>query len=571
MKLRISSSKTALFKDLTRFAPVWALYLIGLVLLIIPNVVHEEPIYIARTLEETIGPLGILNFLYGALCAQLLFGDLFQSRLCNALHAMPLKRSDWFFCHIAAGLSFSLMPNTVCALLLMIAMEEYWFIALFWLAAMALQFVFFFGLAVLSMLMVGNRFAMVAVYGILNFLSVLAMWFVKTVVESLLFGFYADAGPFLVFCPIVQLVTSQERGMEYLCFERVSRAWTFSGLGGGWIYLLILAGIGLLFGILALLLYRRRALEAAGDFMAVRPLAPLFNVVYTLTVAALFGAAGEQFLDEILGFFIVGFVVGYFTGQMLLRRTVKVFSGKVFLWFGIFAAVVFGCVALIITDPLGYSRWTPEPSQVAQVKISNSIDMVFSMDPIIGNKDLQWDSHVSLEDGEDIEKILRLHREVTEKKGNFPNQRVTSLRICYTLKNGKEVTRVYKRCVPPQSLAEFFSRPEVVLGIRGDADAFLEGISAVHVEGNKITGNHARELMEAVLADCEEGTMAQNAVYHDFGNEMAVVWVEFETGNGDYRQAVIYSGAKNAVSWLKKNFLLWGDENIKMEDYFRGK
>ena len=188
MKLRISSCKTVLAKNLTRFAPAWALYLIGFVMLLIPNVVYDKPITVARTLEEVIGTMGILNFLYAALCAQLLFGDLFQTRLCNALHAMPLKRGDWFFCHVVAGLSFSLVPNTVCALLIMPLLEEFWYLSALWLGAMTLQFVFFFGLAVLSMLCVGSRFAMVAVYGILNFLSMIIRWFVQTVYLPLLPG-----------------------------------------------------------------------------------------------------------------------------------------------------------------------------------------------------------------------------------------------------------------------------------------------------------------------------------------------------------------------------------------------
>ena len=40
------------------------------------------------------------------LTAQLLFGDLYHSRLCNALHAMPVTREGWFLTHSAAGLAF---------------------------------------------------------------------------------------------------------------------------------------------------------------------------------------------------------------------------------------------------------------------------------------------------------------------------------------------------------------------------------------------------------------------------------------------------------------------------------
>lgn len=562
MKLRISSCKTVLAKDLTRFAPAWALYLVGLLMLMIPNLTGYTAAAVGDTLGETIGFLGILNFLYAALCAQLLFGDLFNTRLCNALHAMPLMRGDWFLSHIVAGLSFSLVPNAVCTVLMMPMLGEFWFISLLWLGAMTLEFLFFFGLAVFSVFCVGNRFAMVTVYGILNFLSVLGLWFVKTVFEPLLFGMYVPAEPFYVFSPVVQLAREQ----EYIRFEWLSMGRMFTGLGDGWGYLLILAGIGLVLGVLALLLYRRRALEAAGDFMAVRPLAPVFGVVYTLTVAALFAAMGELFMEEIIYFFPVGFVVGYFTSQMLLKRTVKVFTRKTFLWFGIFAGVMGACVALLLFDPLGYTRWTPEPSEVVSIEISNDLD-----DYVNG---LYREKGLILDDPADIGAIVDIHREVTETRGEDTNsdRRYVSLRICYTLQNGRQVTRVYANCVPADKLAGFFSRPEYVLGITGDTEAWISETPFVDVEGNKITGEPCQELLEAILADCEAGTMAQGGGYHSYEKgDKVVTWIDFRLPDGNYQSICIYTGAENTVAWLKANFALWADENVKMEDYFRGK
>lgn len=571
MKLRISSCKTAFVKNLTRFAPAWVLYLIGLLMVLVPNLVQYDPAIIGESLGETIGALGIANFFYAALCAQLVFGDLFNTRLCNALHAMPLKRGDWFFCHIAAGLSFSLVPNTVCALVIMQFLEEFWFLALLWMAAMTLEFVFFFGLAALSVFCVGNRFAMVAVYGILNFLSLLVLWFVKTVFEPLVFGMYLPAEPFYVLSPVVQLVRQAAAGGGYICFDMLSGERVFTGLGTGWGYLLILGGIGLVFGVLALLLYRRRALESAGDFMAVRPLAPIFCVVYTLTVAALFAAMGELFMEEIIYFFPIGFLVGYFTSQMLLGRTIKVFTRKVFLWFGIFAAVMAAGVGLLILDPLGYSRWTPEPNQVASVQISNDLSVRLAVGGLYPDNLSEWEDSLQLDDPQDIAAIVDVHREVTEARGDFPNQRTVSLRICYTLQNGSQVTRVYDNCVPAEMLKGFFSRPECVLGITGDAEDFLTRISHVNVEGNPLTGETARELMKAILADCEAGTMAQDTRYHNFNKESMVVWLDFRLSDGAYRSVRVYSGAENTVDWLKANFDLWADESQIPEDYFSGK
>jgi len=555
MKLRISSCKTAFIKDLTRFAPAWALYLVGLLMTLLPALSDSAPGVAGSNLGDTIGGMGILNFLYAALCAQLLFGDLFKQRLCNALHAMPLKRGDWFFCHIAAGLCFSLVPNTVCALLLMPLLEEYWFAALFWMAAMTLEFIFFFGLAALSMLCVGNRFAMVAVYGILNFLSILVLWFVKTVFEPLLYGFYADSEMFLKLSPVVQLAMEQ----TYLCFTKVAGTWVFTGLGDGWGYLLILGGIGLVFGALALLLYRKRALESAGDFIAFRPLAPVFCVVFTLTVAAMFAAIGELMVGENMPFFVVGFLVGYFTAQMLLRRTIKVFTGRVLLWFAVFAVAMFASVGLVRLDPAGYAYWVPRPAEVASIQISTDSDGDFSRDWLL------------LEDPQDVAEITELHRDVTEKLGKYPGKNTTSMTLRYTLKNGKQITRVYGYGVPVDALVPFFSRAEYVLGFTGDLEEFLDRVPYLEIESNVITGEKARELLRAVIADCEAGNMAQGWLYHDHNEDRFITWLTFQPEDGVYRDVMVFTDAENTVAWLEENFDLWADEERKPEDYFSGK
>ena len=559
MKLRISSCKAALAKDLTRFAPAWGLYLVGFLLLMLPELMANSSASIGMTLGESIGALGVLNFVYAALCAQLLFGDLFQSRLCNALHAMPIKRSGWFFCHVAAGLSFSLVPNTICALILMPLMKEFWFVSLLWLAALTLEFMFFFGLGVLSMLCTGNRFAMVAVYGILNFLSILVLWFVKTIFEPLLYGFYVTTEPFFWLCPVVQLVRGQTVGLEYIFINKIGGTWMFTGLGEGWIYLLVLAGAGTVFGVLALLLYRKRALESAGDFIAFRPLAPVFCVVYTLTVAALFAMWGELFFGKNYLFFPVGFLVGYFTGQMLLRRTVKVFTGRVFLWFAVFAVAVFASVGLVRVDPAGYTYWVPRPAEVESVKIANSKDAEYYYN---------W---LELTEPEDIAAITELHRDVTEKLGKYPNGNTTCMSLTYTLKNGRKVTRAYEYGVPVEPLMVFFSRPACVLGLTGDTEAFLDSVPFVEIESKAVTGEKARELLLAMIADCEAGAMAQDWTYHDFKNDRLITWVAFQPKGGDYRDVMVFTNAENTVRWLKENFDLWADEEREPEDYFSGK
>lgn len=537
MKLRISSCKTAFRKDLTRFAPVWGLYGVWLLLSRYLGLLGDEPVMAADYLGRSLGGFATLNMVYAALCAQMLFGDLFRQRLCNALHALPLKRSDWFFCHVSAGLSFSLVPNTLCALLMMPMLGRYWFVSLLWLAAVTLEYLFFFGLACLSMHLAGNRFAMVAVYSILNFLSILLLWIVERLIMNRLLGSYVSSEWFFRFCPVIQLNAQQ----ELIRFEWVLNTKVFAGLGAGWGYLLILGGVGVLLGGIALMLYRRRALETAGDFLSFTGVAPVFSVLYTLSVTALFG--------------VVGFVTGYFTSQMLLRRTVKIFKRKVFLWFGIFAAVIIAAIVLVILDPAGYKTRVPAPNQVVSVEIS------------MNAPDVYWDEkRLKLEEPADVAALVKLHQQVVEKNGAFDSQTVTSLYLRYTLQDGKELTRFYYQ-VPARELEKYFSRAEYVLGLTGDQDAYLETVSQVTLDNGKLAAKDARELLKAVIADCEAGTMAQGGLY-DSG-KVYITWLEIQTVDGQTRRLAVHENSENTVHWLKENFDLWGGENRNPEDYFK--
>ena len=66
MKSKTSSFKTIFFKDITRFAPVWVLYLIGGLLIMGSVMLNNlsDSQYHARGLAESIGGLSILNLLY---------------------------------------------------------------------------------------------------------------------------------------------------------------------------------------------------------------------------------------------------------------------------------------------------------------------------------------------------------------------------------------------------------------------------------------------------------------------------------------------------------------------------
>ena len=126
MKSRTSFSKlTGFKKDILRFAPVWALYLIGMMLVLFETGSYGSYDHFARnTMPDLVMSFGVVNIINAAVCAAMLFGDLYNTRMCYSLHAMPQRRESWLLSHLSAGVLFSLVPNIVAALFLMPVRES---------------------------------------------------------------------------------------------------------------------------------------------------------------------------------------------------------------------------------------------------------------------------------------------------------------------------------------------------------------------------------------------------------------------------------------------------------------
>ena len=500
MKSRTSFFNLTLYrKDITRFAPLWVLYTVGIILLMLP-LVNLNGYFrdTARTLNSTIGPLSIMNLFYGVLAAQLLFGELFNSRLCNALHAMPITRRARFGSHILAGLSFSIVPNLAGCLLMMPYLSDLWFTGLLWLLAMTLQYLFFFGAAVIAMFCTGNRFAAALVYAIINFGSMMALWFASVIFLPMMRGVVLSWEEFANFSPVVKLCMTG----EYFLLDKVGYSnpqTTFTGMGGDWICLVIYAAVGVLAIAGSFLLYRRRALESAGDFMAVKALGPVFLVLYTLCAGAFLAVFGSIFRgDTYLTFLIIGLIVGFFTGKMLLERTSRVFHLKSFIHLGIFVLLMWLSLQAVQFDVFGIVGYVPEPNTVAKAEV------------------LTYDygkNEVETSDLAELETLKKAHRLAIEEEGCKHDVWQTYY-ITYHMKDGRTVKREYTLCTSEAAsteLEKLFSSPHAILGIQNSWENYLESVTGIQVNGMArrkfINAEDWEQLLECIYEDCEQGLM----------------------------------------------------------------
>lgn len=569
MKSRTSFfNPTVLKKDITRFAPLWGLYTVFMLLvLFLIWADYTGAARFAANAPEIMMTMGVVNFAYGGLCALLLFGDLFQGKMAGALHAMPMRREGWFLTHLTAGMLFCVGPNLLGAVLASMILQQYCYLAFIWLAIMILQFIFFFGVGAFAIQCAGNKLGATAVYGLFNLLAVLVAFLVTTFYEPVLYGIQIDWEEICKYAPVVGFCTFHYVELDYDNMYAVTR---YAGsVGEHWRYLFIAAAVGIALLGVAVWLYRKRHMESAGDFIAVKPVAPVFLVVYTLCVGAVLYFIADQIgsgMEYI--FLVVGFALGIFTGSMLLEKKVGVFQLKKWLLLGAVTVVFFLTVAVTAMDPLGITRYVPELNQIKSVQISP-----YEYEPFLYNR-----AYVLTEE-EDVQAITDIHRRQIQEQKEGGDM---LFRIQYTLKNGRKVERCYSVSVNSdqgQALKKYYSSFQFVVKAQSVEDVlyrrwsvelrvYEDETEGIHFRtGNPaVDGDYEREgwlivdegklegLFEAIQKDCEEGKLAQIWEYQQNRSSIGTVSISYASYgdfDAEYADVTIYSDCVNTVVYLR--------------------
>ena len=608
-------NRAAYAKNLTRFAPVLALYTLLLMLLTLMGWKQAGDSYPEFNFFYQVGGLfgwlAILNVGFACLMAQLLFGDLYNTRMCNALHALPLRRETWFVTNCLSGLTYSLIPTAINALILLPFLMRTvfvgaWKIAVWYFVAANAEFICLFGIAVFCTMMVGSRFTMVAAYGLVNFGSGILYWLVDTIYTPMLYGIITPNTLATKLMPAYYMmnigVDIKDR-RDY--FDEVGRLlpnargiYEITNLD----CLGMLALVGIVFAVIALLLYRRRNLECAGDAVCSRKLVPLFQILCSLFVAVAAEFAATEFLG--LGgtdsmkflFLFCGLVVGWFTAKMLVERSARVFGLRNWIGLAVLAAVFAATMGINKLDVFGIEERMPQAADVASVKLGS----------------------YEMKDPADIEKVLKFHTlalndrvkdsgaYVLEENGEYvltydstfrywqegdplPTQRIAVQKnLTYTLKDGRVVRRRYNVWADSpagEASKALLSRWDAVSNdtIRmGDKDVreldlVLAGYEQMGCDysgrcpENLRSRAAAESLLRAIQADCAAGNMAQDSGYHngvfavpqEFGDiyENDAISVYLQSKNNSW-YVQVFPECENTIRWLRENGLLREDISI---------
>ncbi len=588
MKLKQRFFDLAVFrKDIIRFAPAWGLYLIGMLAVLLTTIndnlnrIDNGLFYALQFLNTFTGSGSLVNLFYAAVVSQLLFGDLFNSRMCNALHALPLRRECWFTTHVAAGLLFSLVPNFIISLCMTPLLGQFWYTSFLWLLGTTLSYLFYFGVSVLCMQLTGSRVASLLAYGFANFCILLPMWYLAEMYVPLLYGVNMDYDKLHIFCPSIQLTSDPSyftiihpqtcpcHGKDMLV---AAHTLLWGGLGKSWGYMVICAGIGLVFLSCALLLYRIRRLETAGDFVAFRPMRPVFWVLFSLSC----GALCQLFVDLMFSyeairnlFLLLGLVCGFFVAQMLLDRSIKVFNRRRLIKLGIFLAAFAFSFLLTKLDPIGITRYVPKTHKVANVTIS--ADYILNPNSF-GNEYFYYASTNSYNtsDPAEIEKIIQGHKNLAKEGPSQDPGRTSQYTIHYELSNGTTLTRYYSPVSGSDGcllLWEVLNQPKAVLGYE-TLEEMKESVLHIQfanmtagINDRNITGDYLDTLLDAIWLDAQAGNLLQDSSYHQSMHtscsrqDRHEIAIRYMTADGTRNSIFLtpLTCSENVSAWIEEN------------------
>lgn len=438
-------SKTSFFNRgiarnlLRRTWPLWAVYGALLLLLTVGQILGGGVAFDeGRTLQQLTSLTGdILPFLMAPLTAMCLFNFLYNARGTGMMASLPLRREELFCTVYLTGLMPQLGTVLLAALLSALALARAPGQAVYvlpWLGLTVLGTLTYYGIAVFCAMLTGNILILPVIYGLLNLAAVVLEACGEFLMGIFVYGFTGTESVLTWLSPPFEL---------YMSLESYAYQGAAAPRAGLWGLMAAYAAVGLLLSGLALLLFRRRQMERAGDTAAYPVLKPLFRFCMALGTGVVLPALLVEFLFPSVQFWrgssnaaiigalaALGAAVGFFAAEMLIQRSLRVFRGR---WKGCLALslAMLALTACLELDLFGIEKRVPAAEDVERVTVSG-VDL----------------------SGE-LEKVLSLHRQIIgDKAQNEASGTVKDLRLTYQLKNGSILQRIYGLDFSDQALAD---------------------------------------------------------------------------------------------------------------------
>lgn len=508
-------NRTVFWKNITSTVPLSVIYVIALVLLYPLGCCRSwasgSYVYADALLNSctTIGGTfftGIFAFAAAFFC----FRYLNKTTSSYMLHSLPVSRKSLYVSNLLSGLVMGIVPFAVIYLFVLsmsVSATAGWGSFALYL----LMYLFYYGLAVVSMIVTANGLAAAALYAFLNIGIVVLEALAANLITPMLFGINYEEPYTLFLSPAIWLLRdldSGESAATTLLHTLGSYAWVMGVVGvaamvaGYWFYCL-------------------RHAESAGEIVAHKATRPVFRYLVTATASLALGLLFCFLLTNdiditktpaiMLGSLLFAAFLGFFGAEMLLEKKLKVFNRRAAAGFAAFCGLLLLCIGLFWFDVFGICSKVPEAGSVEQVELQyGARTMTFN-----------------LQEEREISEIVALHESITENRavlGSDVDQwNGTRVTLTYRLKNGGSLTRSYlikPNASAMKQLMVLLKNRQVQLNYLTDsfkqADSFSLDyccLAEVTEDGTKdyywtdtvLTSAKAGKLLEALLEDTAAG------------------------------------------------------------------
>lgn len=497
MKSRISFFNAGIFKStLKRFWPLWTAYfVIWFLCLPLPSLVSElqaskaiVELELAKDAIDAYGYSAIsgaidASIVSGAvtalLAAMAVYSFLYNSRSAGMIASAPVRREAVFCSAYLAGTLPIIAANLLIAVLngLFSQSGAAAYIlksnAIFF-AVNTMEYLVFFSIATVIAMLTANIVALPILYGIINFVFLGMEYVVKILYGIFVFGYGDYADCVLEYtCPAVYFY-----GNVSFCTNQAARIWL-----SGWCALISYLVVGIALSVIALMLFRKRRMECAGDVIAVKCLRPVFKYCVTFCAAVCFGllfyviifsafsGISASLLVLSLGL-LIGAFIGYFASEMLLKKSFHVFKGQ---WKGYIIVSVLCIIFAVIcvTDLLDLSSRLPDIDDIQSITCSGDVDVY------------------ELENRSDIETMLKINKAIIADKDEYIGLESTTdasvgyVTFRYVLRDGSAVSReytilcddnfkAYYDTLGSESIVKDHFTPSIAVTVQNVYDAYLE-------------------------------------------------------------------------------------------------
>ena len=484
MKSKISFfNKTIFWKNVTLYWPIWGIYTLisficqPIALWVINNMSYWDigggGYNDEAQLRDMMDLLGFMPYVviiaFGALLSGMaIYSYMYNNKSAYMIHSLPVDRTQLYGTALISGWAFLIVPLFATALFTTILCIVYTIPGIAyvwgWFLVVALTAFVAFSIVTICALFTGHIVVMPMYVVAVNYLSWIVYWIVYIVVTTFGYG-VSDLGDMAdqvaeFLCPIQNFYQNLGWNYEYTDLGGVKDI-TFYGTGT-----LVFYGIlAVVLYVAAYVVYRKRKIEQAGDFLTVNWVKPIFRGV----VGIIGGINGAMLVREILletrmgctvpMFVVIMLVIGaifYFAADMFIKKSFHVFKKMDWLRCGVFSVVLLAFYFGLYGVAENYENYIPKETEIKSASVHLGYEVTF--------------------DDERVGEIVEIHEsileelEVLEQLDEAGDHYYNSVGISYTLKNGEYITRRY---VIPTGLETLKPVVDKIAELEADKDNFL--------------------------------------------------------------------------------------------------